>query len=109
MAIGTVKGLLLERTRKLPQLQALGMEHVAAPRHHLAIKVCDDRPRTDGASCLLEKQIHLVDKILHLLHGYLDACAQNGGQLYIELIGRWLSYCVANQEYHGWPTLFKCV
>jgi len=83
MTIGAEEGLLLGGTRKVPQLHALGMEHVAAPRHHLAIEVCDYRPRTDGASRLVEKQVHFLEKVLNLLHGTRAACTQDGRQSYI--------------------------
>ena len=77
MTIWAVEGLLLEGTRKLPQLHALGMKHMAAPRHHLAIHVRDHRPRTDGAPCLVEKQVHLLEEILDLLHGARAVCTQD--------------------------------
>lgn len=103
MTIGAVEGLLLKGTRKLPQLYALGMKHVAAPRHHLAIEVCDDRPRTDGASCLVEKQVHLLEEILDLLHGTRAACTQNNVErrLFLSRYLRLAPGSMTTQASHG--------
>ena len=64
-----MEGLLLACTGKLPQLQALCVVNMTTSRHLLAIEVCDDGPRTDGACRLVEKEVHFLEEILDGLHG----------------------------------------